>query len=94
MAPSDLNPVAKLRLGKAARLVGVAVILIGLVGGALVALSPTQGADGATQQNLMIGVFCCFGPSLLASVPILIVGRMLRESARRDDIGSLYRGWD
>ena len=94
MAPSDLDPISKLRLGKAARLVGIAVIAIGLVGGALVALSPSQGSDGATRQNLMIGVFCCFGPSLLASVPILVVGRMLRESARDDDIGSLYRGWD
>lgn len=94
MAPNDLDPITKLRLGKAARLVGIVMIAIGLVGGVLVALSPTEGTDVTTRQNLAAGIFCCFGPSLLAAVPIMIVGRMLRESARGDDIGSMYRGWD
>jgi hypothetical protein len=94
MAPSDLDPISKLRLGKAAQIVGLAAIAIGVIGGALVALAPTDVGDATARQNLLIGVSCCFAPALLASIPILIVAGMLRRSARSDDVGSLYRGWD
>ncbi len=94
MIGSDLDPVSKLRLGKAASWIALGVIAVGLIGGALVALMPTEGGDATAQQNLLVGAFCCFGPALLATIPILVVGRMLRRSARAEDIGSLYRGWD
>ena len=94
MAYHDLDPLSKLRLGKAAQWVGIASILLGIIGGVLVALMPTEGTRATPEQNVLFGIFCCFGPSLFAAIPILIVGRMLRKSARGNDIGSLYRGWD
>ncbi len=92
MALSDLDTASKNRLAKAARLIGIAVIAVGLIGGVLVALAPTEGTDTATRDNVRIGVFCCFGPALLTSIPVLLVGRLLRQSVHENDIGSLYRG--
>jgi uncharacterized membrane protein YhdT len=94
MAPDDLDPISKLRLGKAAQWVALAVVLVGLIGGVLVALTPTDGAEGAMRQNVLFALACCLGPSVFAAIPLFIVGRMIRRSARQSDVGSLYRGWD
>ncbi len=88
------DPREAMRLGKVILRVGLAVIIIGIIGGALVALSPVENNDMAARQNLLFGLACCFGPSVLIGIPAVVVGRMMRSSAQQDDIGSLYRGWD
>lgn len=94
MAYDDLDPVSKQKLGKIFQWIGIAAISVGVIGGILVALAPTEGTDMTTRQNILFGISCCFGPSLLAAIPALIVGGMMRRAARDDDSGSLYRGWD
>jgi drug/metabolite transporter (DMT)-like permease len=94
MAFDDLDPVSKLKLGKAFQWVALAAVAIGVIGGILVALSPTEGTDMTTRQNILFGIFCCFAPTLLPAIPLMIVGRMMRKAAQPDEAGSLYRGWD
>ena len=95
MAPDDLDPVSKLKLGKIAQWIGISVIAMGVIGGILVVVVPTQGAaPDALRQNVMFALACCLAPSVLTAIPVMVVGRLMRRSAKSNDIGSLYRGRD
>ncbi len=93
MAFDDLDPVSKLKLGKTFQWIGVAALAVGAIGGLLVVLGPDT-SDMTTRQNILFGIFCCFAPTLLPAVPMIIVGRMMQKAARSDGSGSLYRNWD
>jgi uncharacterized YccA/Bax inhibitor family protein len=87
-----MDPVSKRQIGTVLIRGGVISIIVGAIGGLIVALVPTDPAQASATQDLVFALACCLGPGLLGGIPAILVGRMMLKRERRDDIGSLYRG--
>ena len=88
----DIDPVTRRKLGRALKVGGIAVILLGLAITVVFALTPTDQAQSTPIQNARYGLVFCLGPALLAGGISIMAGRSMGRVDSQDDIGSLYRG--